>query len=381
MVESSTLAPLYEWLVNPLDGEVHHAIERLRRAPDVQHVAVMPDVHLAGDVCIGVAIGTKHLIYPQAVGGDIGCGVLAVPFDVSADRLAEPAIAGRVLAKLAGAVPARRWNRKRTMEPPHDVAGDTLSDPRLDAVWRNQGTLELATLGSGNHFAELQVDGEDRLWLMVHSGSRAMGPAIRDFHLERAEVAGSSGLRALDANSVQGRAYLHDMAWARCYAAANRQQIAMNIGTVLAAIIGATLQWDLAITTDHNHVESEQHTGGTFWVHRKGAMSAAHDQWGALPGSMGTASFHVQGRGCSHALCSSAHGAGRLMSRAAARRCVPTRELQRQMAGIWYDYRHAEQLRDEAPSAYKDIRAVVRAQRELVKIVRVLRPVLNYKGV
>jgi tRNA-splicing ligase RtcB len=110
-------------------------------------------------------------------------------------------------------------------------------------------------------------------------------------------------------------------------------------------------------------------------------MAAAHDQWGALPGSMGTASFHVQGRGCSQALCSSAHGAGRLMSRTAARRSVTTRELQRQMAGIWYDYRHAEQLRDEAPSAYKDIRAVARAQRELVKIVRVLRPVLNYKGV
>jgi hypothetical protein len=239
-------------------------------------------VHLAGDVCIGVAIGTTHLIYPQAVGGDIGCGVLAVPFDVRADRLAEPAIAGRVLAKLAGAVPARRWNRKMTMEPPHDVASDTLSDPRLDAVWRKQGTLELATLGSGNHFAELQVDGEDRLWLMVHSGSRAMGPAIRDFHLERAEVAGSSGLRALDANSVQGRAYLHDTAWARRYAAANRQQIAMNIGTILVATIDATLQWDLAITTDHNHVESEPHSGGTFWVHRKGAMAAAHDQWGAL---------------------------------------------------------------------------------------------------
>ena len=380
MVESP-LAPLHAWLVNPLDGEVHDAIERLRRAPDVQHVAVMPDVHLAGDVCIGVAIGTTYLIYPQAVGGDIGCGVLAVPFDVSADRLADPTTAGRVLAKLAGAVPARRWNRKMTMEPPRDVASDTLSDPRLDAVWRKQGTLELATLGSGNHFAELQVDGEDRLWLMVHSGSRAMGPAIRDHHLERAQVAGSSGLRALDANSVKGRAYLHDTAWARRYAAANRQQIAMNIGTILTATIGATLQWNLAITTDHNHVESEPHSGSTFWVHRKGAMAAAHDQWGALPGSMGTASFHVQGRGCSQALCSSAHGAGRLMSRTAVRRSVTTRELQRQMAGIWYDYRHAEQFRDEPPSAYKDIRAVARAQRELVKIVRVLRPVLNYKGV
>jgi tRNA-splicing ligase RtcB (3'-phosphate/5'-hydroxy nucleic acid ligase) len=159
------------------------------------------------------------------------------------------------------------------------------------------------------------------------------------------------------------------------------RQIAMNIGAVVADTLSATLQWDFAIMSDHNHVESELHGGRTLWVHRKGAMSAADEQWGALPGSMGAASFHVQGRGCIEALRSSAHGAGRLMSRTAARRAVTARELQQQMSGIWYDYRHADQLRDEAPSAYKDIRAVARAQRDLVKIVRVLRPVLNYKGV
>ena len=374
-----TLPPLHTWLVDPLEGEVHQAIERLRRASDVQHVAVMPDVHLAEDVCIGVAIATTHLIYPQAVGGDIGCGILAVPFDVSAERLGDPATAGKVLAALARAVPARRWNRKVAVDPPSDVADDPLSHSQLDAAWRRQGALEFATLGSGNHFTELQADGDGRLWLMVHSGSRAMGPAIRDHHLEKAEVV-RSGLRALDANSAQGRAYLHDAAWARRYATASRRQIAMNIGAVLADTLTATLQWDLAIMSDHNHVESELHGGRALWVHRKGAMAAANEQWGALPGSMGAASFHVQGRGCIDALCSSAHGAGRLMSRTAARRAVTARELQRQMSGIWYDYRHADQLRDEAPSAYKDIRAVARAQRELVKIVRILRPVLNYKG-
>ena len=374
-----TLPPLHTWLVEPLEGEVHQAIERLRRASDVQHVAVMPDVHLAEDVCIGVAIATTHLIYPQAVGGDIGCGILAVPFDVSAERLGDPTTAGKVLAALSRAVPARRWNRNATVDPPSDVVDDTLSHSRLDAVWRRQGVLEFATLGSGNHFTELQADGDGRLWLMVHSGSRAMGPAIRDHHLEHAEVM-RSGLRALDTNSAQGHAYLHDAAWARRYAAASRRQIAMNIGAVLADTLSATLQWDLAIMSDHNHVESELHGGRTLWVHRKGAMAAANEQWGALPGSMGAASFHVQGRGCIEALRSSAHGAGRLMSRTAARRAVTARELQRQMSGIWYDYRHADQLRDEAPSAYKDIRAVARAQRELVKIVRILRPVLNYKG-
>jgi tRNA-splicing ligase RtcB len=378
MVES-TLAPLYTWLIEPLNAEVQNAIARLRCARDVQHVAVMPDVHLAADVCVGIALGTQHLIYPQAVGGDIGCGVLAVPFDVRADRLANPVVAGKVLAGLERSVPARRWNRRAMISPPRGIADDMLSHPQLDALWRREARLEFATLGSGNHFAELQADENGRLWLMVHSGSRAMGPAIRDHHLERAEAAGP-GLRALEANSSPGRAYLHDVGWARRFAAANRQQVAMNIGEVLAAEAGATLQWNLSITTDHNHVESETHSGATMWVHRKGAMAAADEQLGALPGSMGTVSFHVQGRGCAQALCSSAHGAGRLMSRTEARRSVSARELQRQMSGIWYDYRYADQLRDEAPSAYKDIRAVARAQRELVKIVRVLQPVLNYKG-
>src|SRR5277367_5195812 len=165
-----------------------------------------------------------------------------------------------------------------TMEPPHDVASYTLSDPRLDAVWRKQGTLELATLGSGNHFAELQADGEGRLWLMVHSGSRAMGAAIPDHHLEYTAAVGS-GLLALDADSNQGPAYLHDAAWARRYAAANRRQIAMNISAVLSASLTAAPQWEHAISSDHNHVESELHSGRVLWVHRKGAMAATHEQW------------------------------------------------------------------------------------------------------
>jgi tRNA-splicing ligase RtcB (3'-phosphate/5'-hydroxy nucleic acid ligase) len=373
------LAPLHAWVVAPLKGAVLEALERLRRARDVRHVAVMPDVHLAEDVCVGVAVGTTRLLYPQAVGGDIGCGMLAVPFDVGADCLADPAAAGQILARISRLVPARRWNRKAAISAPAEVTADTLSDPRLDALWRREGALEFATVGSGNHFCELQADDEGQLWLMVHSGSRVMGPAIRDHHLQRAEGAGA-GLRALEADSAHGRAYLHDAAWARRCAAANRAQIATHIGEVMAATRGARLDWRGAISTDHNHVAAESHGGYALWVHRKGAMAAPEGQWGVLPGSMGAVSFHVRGRGCALALGSSAHGAGRLMSRTEARRRVSARELHRQMAGIWYDYRQAEQLRDEAPCAYKYIRAVARAQRELVTIARVLRPVLNYKG-
>jgi tRNA-splicing ligase RtcB len=157
--------------------------------------------------------------------------------------------------------------------------------------------------------------------------------------------------------------------------------MAVEVGTVMQTMLDARLCWETAITTDHNHVSLERHGARDLWVHRKGAMPAALAQAGMLPGSMGDSSFHVEGRGQEAALCSSAHGAGRALSRTAARAQVTERELRRQMEGVWYDYRLSEKLRDEAPAAYKDIKAVLRAQSDLVKVTRVLRPMLNYKGV
>lgn len=371
-------AVLRTWLAAPMGREVAEAIERLRHAPDVQRIAVMPDVHLGEGVCIGVAMATSHLIYPQAVGGDIGCGMLAVAFNREAGAL-DSRRAAHVLRDLSEAVPARRRNRKAALPQPAEVAGGALSDPQLERVRREEGVVEFATLGSGNHFVEIQADEQDRLWLMVHSGSRALGQAIRDHHLARAEAA-HGPLRALDADTAAGAAYLHDARWARGFAAASRRAIAEQVAGVLAEHVGAQPCWDTLITTDHNHVERERHGGRDLWVHRKGAMPAGQGEGGVLPGSMGTLSFHVEGRGAEESLCSSAHGAGRALSRGEARARVTERALQRQMEGVWFDYRLAARLRDEAPAAYKDIRAVLRAQHDLVKVVRTLRPVLNYKG-
>jgi tRNA-splicing ligase RtcB len=363
-----------------MDHDVSEAIERLRRAPDIQQIAVMPDVHLAADVCIGVVLATSHWIYPQAVGGDIGCGMLAVAVDAEASALEDPGVAGRVLAALGRAVPARRRNRRAAITQPADLARMKLSNSSLEAIRRNEGVIEFATLGSGNHFIELQADEDGRLWLMLHSGSRGVGPAIRDHHLAHAEDVGG-GLRALDVRGDRGAAYLHDASWARRFADANRRAMAVEVGLVIETALGARLCWGTVITTDHNHVSLEHHGGRDLWIHRKGAMPARPGEMGVLPGSMGSPSFHVEGRGHEEAFCSSAHGAGRALSRTAARARVTERELRRQMDGVWYDYRLSEKLRDEAPAAYKDIRAVLRAQRELVKVTRVLRPVLNYKGV
>ena len=373
-------ARMHSWLLAPMDDEVSKAIRRLQRAPDVQHVAVMPDVHLAEDVCVGVAVATTELLYPQAVGGDIGCGMLAMPFDAALASLGEPRIAGRLLASLGNSIPSRRRNRRQTVPMPDDLSKAVLSDPRLGTLWNTTGVLEFATIGSGNHFVELQADDSDRLWLMVHSGSRGLGPAIRDHHLMRGTAVGG-GLKCLTSGDALGAAYLHDAALARRYAEENRRQIALLVAEALRAVLGAgDLQWAEVLTSDHNHVKQETHGALALWVHRKGAMPAWPGQMGVLPGSMGTLSYHVEGRGCADALCSSAHGAGRILSRTEARRKITPRELQRQMGSVWYDFRQADRLRDEAPGAYKDIRAVARAQRDLVKVVRVLRPVLSYKG-
>jgi tRNA-splicing ligase RtcB len=375
-----TLAAVHAWLVAPLAQDVSLAIDRLRRAPDVQHVAVMPDVHLAADVCIGVVVATTGVIYPQAVGGDIGCGMLAVATDATASALGSPDRAGRVLAGLGRAVPARRRNRRDAEALPGELSTTPLREARLEALRQADARLEFATLGSGNHFIELQADEHDRLWLMIHSGSRGLGPAIRDHYQRQGQTVGG-GLWALDATSDAGADYLADAAWARAFAEASRRAMAERVETVLRDVLGAELCWDTAIATDHNHVGRERHGERELWVHRKGAMQARAGQPGVLPGSMGTASYHVEGRGHALALCSSAHGAGRILSRTSARRDVTARELRRQMAGVWFDYRLAERLRDEAPRAYKDVGAVARAGRDLVKVTRVLRPRLNYKGV
>jgi tRNA-splicing ligase RtcB len=304
---------------------------------------------------------------------------LALAFDASADALTDPSVAGRILAQLGKSIPSTRRHRRHCVPMPSGSTSGVLSHSSLSSVCEDEGKLQFATLGSGNHFIELQSDEDQRLWLMIHSGSRVMGQAIREHHLGRAETVGS-GLRALDATTSAGAAYLNDVTWARDYASANRRAMARCVGDVLAESIDARANWNTLADIDHNHVTTEVHDGQRLCVHRKGAMPAGAGVKGLLPGSMATLSFHVEGRGHAASLNSSAHGAGRALSREAARRAIAERDVHRQMQGVWFDYRMSRELREEAPTAYKDIRAVLRAQRDLVKVSRTLRPLLSYKG-
>ncbi len=373
-------ASLHAWLTGPLETNVAKMIERARRGDDVRHVAIMPDVHLANDVCVGTVMATSRLLYPAAVGGDIGCGMLAMSFDAGADALAKPDVAARVLNGIRSAVPTHRRHRSRVVPFPVALAGEALSHPALKGIARSEAALQLGTLGGGNHFVELQADDEGRLWLMVHSGSRMIGQAIRGHHLARASPAGPGGLRAVDADTDVGQAYAADVAWARAYAAVNREAIAEAVVTVLRDTIGVRAVENSRFGCDHNHVTRETHFGGPLWVHRKGAAPAGAGMAGILPGSMGTTSYHFEGRGNPASLMSSAHGAGRSHSRGLAKRRFSERDLLQQMAGVWFDYRIAGSLRDEAPRVYQSVRAVLRAQHDLVRVVRTLKPLLVYKG-
>jgi tRNA-splicing ligase RtcB len=207
-------AALHTWLAMPMESAAKSAIERVRRAEDVVHVAVMPDVHLANDVCVGTVMATRRLVYPSAVGGDIGCGILAIAFDAETELLADPQRAGNLLRCLGEVVPIHRRHRTCTLPLPESLRRNALSHGALNGVLNDVGILQLGTLGGGNHFVELQSDGEDRLWLMIHSGSRAMGQAIKAHHIAGASIR-SGSMMAIDTATPAGQAYLHDQQWAR----------------------------------------------------------------------------------------------------------------------------------------------------------------------
>ncbi len=342
----------------------------------------MPDVHLAREVCVGAVVATSRLIYPEAVGNDIGCGMAAIRFDGSAELLADETAAGRVLAALYRHVPSLKHPAANALRQlPDELHESPLSDPRLDRLKQRDGRFQFGTLGRGNHFLELQADPEGQLWLMVHSGSRGIGQAIANHHLEIARQSRRGNvLAALDAESSDGDAYLRDAAWAVQYAEQNRLAMIRTVAESLGTLFGIGAIWESLIHANHNHVRREEHDCERLWVHRKGAQSAFDGEPGIIPGSMGTASFHVTGRGHALALCSSSHGAGRAMSRAEAAKTIGSERLLREMRAVWFDRRRCDRLRDEAPSAYKDIRAVMRAQRELTRIERELTPLLSYKG-
>jgi tRNA-splicing ligase RtcB len=375
-------APLHQWLASPLPPGVEEKLLRLQRTQGVAHIAVMPDVHLASEFCVGTVVASDSLLFPNAVGGDIGCGMLAMPFDSDASPLADPEIAARILGQLAEACPARRHHRRTAHDLPPELRDQPLSHPRLESQKRSEDIrTQLGTLGAGNHFLELQADAAtNQLWLMIHTGSRHLGQCIHHHFLPQA-CRTDTGIFALDADSPAGRAYLADVQVARAWARENRRLLALRTAQILEHIATISPLLAQAFDCDHNHLALETDKSTTRFIHRKGATAARQNLPGIIPGSMGTHSFHTRGTGNPLALHSSSHGAGRALSRTEARDRVTLSALRRQLRHVWYDARLERHLREEAPSAYKEIDAVMNAQTGLTRIIRRLQPLLVHKGV
>jgi tRNA-splicing ligase RtcB len=260
--------------------------------------------------------------------------------------------------------------------------------PILTGQLRRKLQHQFGSLGGGNHFLELQEDEEEGAWVMLHSGSRFLGVAIRDHYVGLGRSVDGIDPRTyrtvphLPATSEAAADYLADVAYAVAFARASRREMLVRVLEVLGTLrllqADQASLLDEAIDLEHNAVSVEEHWGERLYVHRKGATRAGTGLPGLIPGSMGSRSFVVEGRGNEHAFCSCSHGAGRAMSRAEAMRAISDEELCRSMEGVLYD--HDGRLRDEAPAAYKDIGQVMRAQRDLVRIKHELRPMASIKG-
>jgi tRNA-splicing ligase RtcB len=374
-------APIRTWTVEPLSRPCKERLDILATADDVKLIAVMPDVHVAGTSCNGIVVATEKLLYPDTVGVDIGCGMHAVRIEGDTSMLREQRTCERIWDRWTRSIAMHRRDRREGIEerqmPP--VEGLSAGGLKRDAL--RDGLGQLGTVGGGNHFIELQQDESGFAWLMVHSGSRGMGRHIHAHHAgPRGEIPRDiMGRVVLDAESPAGRAYLQDVAWAVDYARANRKVLAREAIASIGGEFGWSIDESSEIDVPHNFVRSECHDGGNLFVHRKGAAPAMQGELSIIPGSMGTFSVHVEGKGFEASLNTSSHGAGRVLSRSAAERSISRKELARQLASVWYDPAALESMTAEAPGAYRDLRKVLEVQRDIVKVVRRVRPVLTLR--
>ncbi len=359
------------------------------------HLALMPDAHLGLGATVGSVIPTLGAIMPAAVGVDIGCGMIAVK-----TAFTRPDLAGRDLAELREqierAIPlsAGRDNRKivATAEPRvaelEDLAAKSGFDPASYAGhWRNQ----LGSLGSGNHFIEISFDETDAVWMFLHSGSRGVGNKIAQHHIKVAQRLAKQwwielphpDLAYLVEGTPEFRRYISELRWAQRFALLNREEMMDRVANQLGRFLdtapdGTGVEELERINCHHNFTESEMHFGKRVWVSRKGAIMADAGRPGLIPGSMGTASYVVEGKGNPLSLNSSPHGAGREHSRTSARKTFTHEQLREAMAGI--EYRDTDAFLDEIPQAYKPIDQVMADADDLVTVRHVLRQIVNVKG-
>ncbi|EFE53558.1 RtcB family protein [Providencia rettgeri] len=384
----------------PVDPKAVTQLQNTAKMPFIfKHLAVMPDVHVGKGSTIGSVIPTKGAIIPAAVGVDIGCGMIAVRTSLTASDL--PDSLQNIRFAIESAVPHGRtthrhgrdkgaWHRTPDIVDTHWAHLDEEFKRICDKYPKLRGTNHynhLGTLGTGNHFIELCLDEQDRVWVMLHSGSRGVGNAIGNLFITLAQkdmqqhIANlpDRDLAYFEEGSVHFNDYMEAVGWAQDFARHNREVMMHRVLEALSREIPKPFITEQeAVNCHHNYVQKEQHFGEEVLVTRKGAVSARKGQMGIIPGSMGAKSFIVRGLGDEESFCSCSHGAGRVMSRTEAKKRFSVSD--QKMATAHVECRKDSDVIDEIPMAYKDIDAVMAAQSSLVEIVHTLRQVVCVKG-
>ena len=375
-------------------GEIEPAaraqLVNISRLPIVHHhVAAMPDVHLGIGATVGSVIPTLNAIIPAAVGVDIGCGMMAARLSLRGEDIDEKSLT-KVFGQISRDVPVGfgqhddvvadtkpfQKELKRILDK-HPGVGKRIGK---NSDWRRQ----LGTLGGGNHFIEVCLDEESRVWAMLHSGSRGIGNAIGTYFIELAKK-DSQDIQLPDRDLAYFREgarhfddYVDAVGWAQDYARANRDEMMDLVLGAMRRHLPSFEVTDEAVNCHHNYVERETHYGEKVWLTRKGAIRARKGELGIIPGSMGARSYIVRGRGSAESFDSCAHGAGRRMSRNAAQKCFTVKDLETQTEGVIC--RKDKGVIDEIPGAYKSIDEVMSNQTDLVEVVHTLKQVLCVKG-
>lgn len=381
--------PIKSWCEDLEDGAKQQA-ENLSKHPSMfHHVALMPDCHQGYGMPIGGVIASEDVI-PNAVGVDIGCGMLAVQTDLQTAALSE-GVLKQIMGQVREAIPVGFSHHKE--KQPWDAWRNA---PNLHIVQQElqKATYQLGTLGGGNHFIELQESTTGHLWLMIHSGSRNFGYKIAKhynalaqelctrYHSVVCPFVGEDGLAFLPHGSEEAEEYIEAMGYALAFAEENRSQMMIALTRIVTGVTGAGLLDSINI--HHNYAVMENHFGSNVWIHRKGATAARNGQLGIIPGSMGTSSYIVSGLGNCESFQSCSHGAGRCMGRKEASRTLAIEDCNKAMEGIlfgrWGNDRKGNPDLGEAPQAYKDIDVVMAAQADLVEVVEKLRPLAVIKG-
>lgn len=394
-------APIKLWTRGvPLEDEARAQLRNIAKLPIIhRHIAVMPDVHLGKGATVGSVVPTVGAIIPAAVGVDIGCGMIAARTTLMADDLPDD-LAG-LRSAIERAVPHGRVAARGKRDPgawasppERAVAGwaslskgfgrITDAHPRLA---KTNNLHHLGTLGTGNHFVEVCLDEAQRVWFMLHSGSRGVGNAIGTHFIELAKqdmgrhIANlpDVDLAYLREGSQHYDDYVFAVEWAQHYARINRQIMMQHTVDAARRVIAKPFEAQAeAVNCHHNYVSREHHFGKDIFVTRKGAVSARKGELGIIPGSMGTRSYIVRGLGNAMSFHSCSHGAGRVMSRTRARKLISMDDHARATAHV--ECRKDAEVVDESPAAYKSIEAVMAAQKDLVEVVHTLRQVVCVKG-